>query len=104
MRGGGIEELKAHGTSKIVITFPASRFSKSNFVSLNERNTYQKKADVEAKFFAWREDNAIDCVILRPTLIFGRGSYNKISEIVGMIQRLATCSRTSRWSVDGGSQ
>lgn len=81
------EELKARGASKVVITSSTSRFTKSRIGSSKEAETAQKMADGEAKFSAWCEVNAIDWIILRPTLIYGRGKDKNISEIARMILR-----------------
>lgn len=81
------EEMKARGARKIVITSSTSRFTKSRIGSSKEAETARMLVEGEEKFSAWCEANAIDWIILRPTLIYGRGKDKNISEIARMILR-----------------
>lgn len=80
--------IKAYGATKIVITSSTSRFTKQGSGSKKETETAERLQRGEEDFAQWCEVNAIDWIILRPTLIYGLGRDKNVREIAAMIRKV----------------
>lgn len=79
--------LKASGAKRVVVLSSTSRFTKDYSSDASERLLAQRLTDAENQLQAWAEQNGIEWVILRPTLIYGLGEDKNISEIIRLIRR-----------------
>jgi len=79
--------LAAHGAKRIVVLSSTSIFTKNRSPDPGEQRTAGKLACGESELVAWAQTNGIDWVILRPTLIYGKGLDRNIGEIARFISR-----------------
>jgi len=79
--------LEAHQARRIVALSSTSVLTKQDSSDIAEQQTAAKLARGEGELIAWAEANGIEWVILRPTLIYGRGLDRNISEIARFIRR-----------------
>jgi len=79
--------LRELGARRVVALSSTSRFTKDNSSDHGERVTAQNLAEGELRLQAWASDNGVEWVILRPTLIYGRGCDKNVCEIVRFIRR-----------------
>lgn len=79
--------LGAHGARRVVVLSSTSRFTRGDASDPDEQSVARKLAEGEERLRAWAEANQVEWVILRPTLIYGRGRDKNISEIVRFIRR-----------------
>lgn len=79
--------LKECGVRRIVVLSSTSRFSKVKSSSIADRQLAQGFIDSEQKLQFWAEQNNIEWVILRPTLIYGLGRDKNVCEIIRLIRR-----------------
>lgn len=79
--------LSAHGARRVVALSSTSRFTKDDSSDQQERAVAHRLAEAEARLQAWAEDHGVEWVILRPTLIYGRGQDKNIAELARFIQR-----------------
>jgi len=79
--------LERHGASRVVALSSTSRFSKMASPDPAERATAARLAESEVRFQAWAESRNIDWIVLRPTLIYGRGRDKNITEIARFVNR-----------------
>ncbi len=81
------QALKASGAKRVVALSSTSRFTKDHSPDASERLLAQRLMDAEARIQAWAEQERIEWVILRPTLIYGLGKDKNIHEIIRLIRR-----------------
>lgn len=79
--------LEAHGVQRVVALSSTSRFTKDDSSDPAEQAVTHRLIDAEARVQAWAESFGIECVILRPTLIYGLGRDKNIVEIARFIGR-----------------
>ncbi|MRR15262.1 MAG: NAD-dependent epimerase/dehydratase family protein [Deltaproteobacteria bacterium] len=79
--------LEKKGARRIVAVSSTSIFAKSRSGSADERSTALKLSGAENRLGEWSADRGVEWVVLRPTLIYGRGMDKNISEIVRLIRR-----------------
>lgn len=79
--------LAAHGVQKIVALSSTSIFTKEDSSDNEEKNIAQRLAEGETSLRTWAEQHGVTWIILRPTLIYGRGRDKNISEIIRFIRR-----------------
>lgn len=79
--------LKKYGAKRIVAVSSTSIFAKSHSGSAEEKLTALKLSGAETRLGEWSADTGVEWVVLRPTLIYGRGMDKNISEIARMIRR-----------------
>ncbi|OHX35245.1 MULTISPECIES: NAD(P)-dependent oxidoreductase [unclassified Methylomonas] len=84
---GYFDALMGCGVRRIVVLSSTSRFSKAESSSLGDRQLAQSFIDSEQKLRFWAEQNNIEWVILRPTLIYGLGRDKNVCEIIRLIRR-----------------
>lgn len=80
--------LEKHGLRRIVAVSSTSIFTKSHSGSAEEKLTALKLSNAEARLEQWAAETGVEWIVLRPTLIYGRGMDKNISEIVRLIRRL----------------
>jgi len=80
--------LEKHVARRIVALSSTSIFTKSHSGSAEEKSTALKLSGAETLLEQWSADTGVEWIVLRPTLIYGRGMDKNISEIVRMIRRL----------------
>lgn len=80
-------QLEAHGARRVVALSSTSRFTKNASPDREERIVAQRLREGEERLCAWARPLGIEWVILRPTLIYGRGRDRNISEIARFIRR-----------------
>lgn len=81
------ELLKSYGARRVVALSSTSRFTKGDSSDRDEQAVAQRLSESEARLQTWAKENGIEYVILRPTLIYGRGRDKNISEIARFIRR-----------------
>ena len=79
--------IKESGARRVVALSSTSRFTKCNSSVSSERIVAQRLIAGETHLQEWAEKNGIEWVILRPTLIYGRGQDKNISEIMRFAQK-----------------
>ncbi len=79
--------LETYGVRRVVVLSSTSRFTKADSSDPDEHKTAAKLAACEERLRLWAESNGIEWVILRPTLIYGRGKDKNIAEIARFICR-----------------
>lgn len=79
--------FEAMGARRIVVLSSTSRFTKVGSGDTAENVIAAKLIDGEARVRAWAEGRGIEWVILRPTLIYGRGRDKNITEMARFIRR-----------------
>jgi len=81
------DEIKSSGAKRIVVLSSTSRFTKYYSTDPNDQALAQSFIDSEATLQHWAENNGIEFVILRPTMIYGLGKDKNISEVIRLIRR-----------------
>lgn len=79
--------LKNSGAKRVVAFSSTSRFTKDHSSDESERVLAQRLIKAEDQLSTWAEEELIEWVILRPTLIYGLGKDKNISEIIRLIRR-----------------
>lgn len=79
--------LKASGARRVVALSSTSRFAKEDSSDHDEQAVARRLAAGEARLHAWAEEHDVESVILRPTLIYGRGRDKNIAEMARFIRR-----------------
>ncbi|SET23048.1 Nucleoside-diphosphate-sugar epimerase [Nitrosomonas marina] len=79
--------LRTQGAQRIVVLSSTSRLSKINSNDAHEHAIAQRLADAEQALRRWADEQHIEWIILRPTLIYGMGSDKNISVIARFILR-----------------
>ncbi len=79
--------LKASGARRVVALSSTSRFTKEDSSDSEEQTVARRLAACEARLQSWADENGVEYVILRPTLIYGRGRDKNIAEIARFIRR-----------------
>lgn len=82
-----LDWLQKSGCRRLVALSSTSRFSKLHSSLASERATALALSAAEEAVHAWAEKAGIDCIILRPTLIYGRGRDQNLSTIVRFAAR-----------------
>jgi len=72
---------------RVVVLSSTSRFTKGDSSDNDEQAVARRLRDCEERFQAWAESRDIEWVILRPTLIYGRGRDKNVAEIARIIKR-----------------
>ena len=80
--------LESHGARRVVVLSSTSRFTKENSTDLTEQALARRLAYAEDRLGAWARDQDVLWVVLRPTLIYGRGRDRNICEIAAIIGRI----------------
>lgn len=79
--------LEAYGARRVVVLSSTSRFTKTDSSDPAENAVAERLADGEERLQAWASSKGIEWVILRPTLIYGRGHDKNIAEITRFVRR-----------------
>ena len=79
--------LEAAGARRVVVLSSTSRFTKASSGDAAEVAVAQQLIDAEVRVGEWAALREIECVILRPTLIYGGGLDKNVSEIARFIRR-----------------
>lgn len=79
--------LTAHRAKRVVALSSTSIYTKRDSSEPAEQRVAEGLAQGEQRFIAWAEENGIEWVILRPTLIYGNGQDHNICEIARLIRR-----------------
>lgn len=79
--------LQASGARRVVALSSTSRFTKEDSSDHDEQAIARRLAAGEARLHAWAEEHDVESVILRPTLIYGRGRDKNIAEMARFIRR-----------------
>lgn len=81
------EVILAHGARRVVALSSTSLFVKANSSDHGEQHIAHRLAGGERALRVWAEAHGINWVILRPTLIYGRGRDKNLTEIVRFVRR-----------------
>jgi nucleoside-diphosphate-sugar epimerase len=81
------DALRARGARRVVAVSSTSRFTREWSSDEREQALGRQFVESEARLQAWAEGLGVEWVILRPTLIYGRGLDRNISEIAGFVRR-----------------
>ena len=81
------EMMEACGARRVVALSSTSRFTKHGSSDLKEQAIARRLDDGEERFRTWAESKCIEWVILRPTLMYGRGRDKNVSDIARFIHR-----------------
>lgn len=79
--------LDKYGARRIIALSSTSRFTKMNSSETEELIMARRLSESEDRLQTWAQAKGIDWVILRPTMIYGRGRDQNISEIIRLIRR-----------------
>lgn len=79
--------LISAGIKKVVALSSTSVLSKKNAQSASDRHLASKLYGAEQDLLAWGQKNQLDCVVLRPTLIYADGKDHNIASIARFIKR-----------------
>jgi nucleoside-diphosphate-sugar epimerase len=82
-----LDILEASGARRIVALSSTSRFTKGDSSDAAEQAIAHRLAKAEDHLQAWAETKGVSWVILRPTLIYGRGRDKNVCEIARFIRR-----------------
>jgi nucleoside-diphosphate-sugar epimerase len=77
----------AHGVKRVVALSSTSRFTKTESSDLLEQEAAKKLVDGESMLQHWAQANALDWIILRPTMIYGLGRDKNLAEVARFIRR-----------------
>jgi nucleoside-diphosphate-sugar epimerase len=81
------EMIEAFGPRRVVALSSTSLFIKEDSSDYSERHVAHRLAEGESALRAWSEARGIEWVILRPTLIYGRGRDKNLAEIIRFVRR-----------------
>jgi len=81
------EKLGSGQLVRVVALSSTSQFSKQESPEATERAIAGRLVDGEARLKKWAEGSGIEWVVLRPTLIYGRGADRNVREIARFIRR-----------------
>ncbi|CUS36073.1 NAD-dependent epimerase/dehydratase family protein [Candidatus Nitrospira nitrificans] len=81
----GMIEISA--ARRVVALSSTSLFVKKDSSDHGERHLAQRLAEGERAFRTWAETQGVEWVILRPTLIYGRGRDKNLTEITRFVRR-----------------
>lgn len=84
---GHFDLLSAYGAQRIIVLSSTSRFTKNTSSDPGERKIAQQLIKSEELLQTWAAAHEVECVILRPTLIYGYGRDKNIAEIAQFIRR-----------------
>jgi len=79
--------IKTSGARRVVALSSTSLFIKKESSDSGEQHIAQRLAEGERALCTWAEAHGIEWVILRPTLIYGRGRDKNLTEIVRFVRR-----------------
>ena len=79
--------LETHGALRLVALSSTSRFTKDGSSDPEEQAVARRLAEAEMRVRVWAESKGVEWIILRPTLIYGRGRDKNISEMARFIRR-----------------
>jgi len=79
--------LSAHGVRRVVALSSTSRFTKLRSSDPQEQAIVHWLSEGERRLIQWADNNDVEWVILRPTLIYGRGRDKNVAEIARFIRR-----------------
>jgi nucleoside-diphosphate-sugar epimerase len=79
--------LERYGARRVVALSSTSRFTKTDSSDPAENAVASRLAEGEARLRTWAESKGVEWVILRPTLIYGRGRDKNIAEITRFVGR-----------------
>jgi len=77
-----------HGVRRIVCLSSTSRFTKTTSSNPQEEAIVRRLTEGERQLAEWAQANGVEWTILRPTLIYGRGTDRNLAEIVKLIRKL----------------
>ncbi len=79
--------LERYGACRVVALSSTSRFTKTDSSDSAENAVALRLAEGEARLRTWAESRGVEWVVLRPTLIYGRGRDKNIAEIARFVGR-----------------
>ncbi|OAI07109.1 SDR family oxidoreductase [Methylomonas methanica] len=79
--------IQASNAKRIVVLSSTSRFTKQDSFDPSDQMLAQRFAKSELDLQEWSAHAGVECVILRPTLIYGLGRDKNICEIARLIRR-----------------
>ena len=79
--------LEKKGVRRIVVLSSTSIFTKDNSSDLGEQTITRRLANAENAVQVWAAEKGVEWVVLRPTLIYGKGQDKNISEIIRFVRR-----------------
>jgi nucleoside-diphosphate-sugar epimerase len=79
--------IEASGARRVVALSSTSLFVKKDSSDHGEQHIAQRLAEGEHALCTWAEAHGIEWVILRPTLIYGRGRDKNLTEIARFVRR-----------------
>lgn len=79
--------IEACGARRVVAISSTSIFVKNDSSDHGEQHIARRLVEGERALRAWAEAHGVEWVILRPTLIYGRGQDKNVTEIVRFVRR-----------------
>lgn len=79
--------IEAYGACRVVALSSTSLFVKKDSSDHGEQHIARRLAEGERALRAWAEARGVEWVILRPTLIYGRGRDKNLTEIARFVRR-----------------
>ena len=77
-----------HGVRRVVCLSSTSRFTKTTSSNPQEEEIVRRLVEGERRIAEWAQAHGVEWTILRPTLIYGRGTDRNLAEIVKLIRKL----------------
>ncbi|NMK49328.1 NAD-dependent epimerase/dehydratase family protein [Achromobacter sp. Bel] len=77
-----------HGVRRVVCLSSTSRFTKTTSSNPQEEEIVRRLVEGERQIAEWAQAHGVEWTILRPTLIYGRGTDRNLAEIVKLIRKL----------------
>ncbi len=79
--------IEAHGARRVVALSSTSLFVKTDSSDHGEQDMARRLGEGEHALRAWAVSHGVEWVIVRPTLIYGRGRDKNVTEIAHFVRR-----------------
>jgi nucleoside-diphosphate-sugar epimerase len=79
--------IEFYGPRRVVALSSTSQFVKKGSSDYGEQDIARRLAEGEHALRAWAEPHGVEWVIVRPTLIYGRGRDKNVTEMVRFVRR-----------------
>ncbi|HEX5125116.1 MAG TPA: NAD-dependent epimerase/dehydratase family protein [Rhodocyclaceae bacterium] len=79
--------LHIYGAKRIVVLSSTSRFTKDDSPDFAERAVARDLTNAETSVCDWAQRQGVEWIVLRPTMIYGKGKDRNVSDIARFIRR-----------------
>lgn len=78
---GYLDMLADRGCGRLIVLSSTSRFTKRDAANTHDRELAERLTAAEAKVTLWSAEHAVQCAIVRPTMIYGSPDDGNISSL-----------------------